>query len=99
MAASQPIYAGRGDGRAESTDNRGGNHTSDYTQSRLIMTARNHTRNYTSLTDAADTIPRRQFPPLLQTRQKPKNEPLLPPTESPVTLLLDPHRRLKCGLI
>lgn len=52
VAASAPIHAGRGHGRPEPASNPGGKTASDYTESRLIMTARNHTRNYTTLTDA-----------------------------------------------
>ena len=52
VAAPAPIHAGRGHGRPEPTSDRGGKAASDYTEGRLIMTARDHTQNYTTLTDA-----------------------------------------------
>lgn len=48
-------HAGRGHGRPQPTSDRGGKDASDQTKGRLIMTARNHIRNYTTLTDATSS--------------------------------------------
>lgn len=44
------------EGVAARTDHRGGKPPSNYTQSRLIMTARSYTQNYTILTDATRSV-------------------------------------------